>query len=140
MIPIHFSFTFFLCCRSALIYGAKKWLIYPPHNQIMSNKQILDFFETDMLAFQKRGVRPVTCVQTAGDVLLIPENWGHGVLNLQESVAVASEAKTGTWRLRPVHPIYEKFPGFRNSVPPNNNKNVESNKKPPPLSRDGEKG
>ena len=100
-----------------MIYGAKKWLIYPPHNQIMSNKQILDFFETDRLALLRRGVRPVSCVQTAGDVLIIPENWGHGVLNLQESIAVASEAKVGSWRLRPVHPIYENFPGFRNSVP-----------------------
>jgi len=121
--PIHFHNT----AWSALIYGAKKWLIYPPHNQIMSNKQILDFFETDMKAFQQRDVRPVTCVQTAGDVLIIPENWGHGVLNLQESVAVASEAKTGTWRLRPVHPIYEKFPGFRNSV-----RNNAAQHPPPP--------
>ena len=64
--------------RSALIYGAKKWIIYPPHNQIMSNKQILDYFETDMRDFSKRGVAPLTCVQTAGDVVIIPENWGHG--------------------------------------------------------------
>ena len=50
---------------------------------IMSNKQMLDYYETDMTAFIERGVKPVTCVQTAGDVLLIPESWGHGVLNIQ---------------------------------------------------------
>ena len=44
----------------------------------MSNKQILDNFETDMRDFSKRGVAPLTCVQTAGDVVIIPENWGHG--------------------------------------------------------------
>ena len=53
--------------RAALIYGAKKWIIYPPHHMIMSNKQILDYYETDMKLFSDRGVRPVTCVQTAGE-------------------------------------------------------------------------
>ena len=53
--------------RNALIYGAKKWIIYPPHHMIMSNKQILDYYETDMKLFSDRGVRPVTCVQTAGE-------------------------------------------------------------------------
>lgn len=59
----------------------------------MSSKQILDFFETDMEHFKKKGMKPLTCVQTAGDVMIIPESWGHGVLNLQESIAVATEAK-----------------------------------------------
>lgn len=44
----------------------------------MSNKQILDYIETDMRDFAKRGIAPLTCVQTAGDVVIIPENWGHG--------------------------------------------------------------
>jgi len=68
---------------------------------IMSNKQILDYFETDLEDFAKRGVKPMTCVQVAGticisynscmceliagDVLVVPESWGHGVLNLQVS-------------------------------------------------------
>lgn len=105
------------------MYGAKEWAIYPPHHQIMSNKQILHYFETgrqhsrisyprfalphrqriffpfslslsmvvrpctwtwiDMLDFEARGVRAHKCVQTAGDVMIIPESWGHGVLNIQ---------------------------------------------------------
>jgi len=71
---------------NALVYGAKQWVIYPPHNMIMSNKQMLEFYETDMNAFVARGVKPLTCVQTAGDVLIIPESWGHGVLNIQVCV------------------------------------------------------
>lgn len=71
---------------NALIYGAKQWVIYPPRNMIMSNKQMLEFYETDMSAFAARGVKPLTCVQTAGDVLIIPESWGHGVLNIQVSI------------------------------------------------------
>eukprot|EP01034_Spumella_vulgaris_P026643 gene26643-33252_t len=85
--PIHFHNS----AWNALIYGAKKWIIYPPHNMIMSNKQILDFYETDMQVYANREnpVTALTCVQTAGDVMIIPESWGHGVLNIQESVAVA---------------------------------------------------
>jgi hypothetical protein len=77
--PVHYHYT----AWSALVYGAKKWVIYPPAHQIMSNKQILDYFETDKMTFENRGIRAHTCVQTAGDVMIIPENWGHGVLNLQ---------------------------------------------------------
>ena len=68
---------------------------------IMSNKQIYDFYETDMNEFMKRGVHPKTCVQTAGDVMIIPESYGHGVLNIQESIAIATEFKFAMWRIRP---------------------------------------
>ena len=51
----------------------------------MSNKQILDYFETDKKKFEERGVQGQMCVQTAGDLMIIPESWGHGVLNIQVS-------------------------------------------------------
>ena len=33
---------------------------------IMSNKQILDYFETDMKVYADRGVQGQSCVQVAG--------------------------------------------------------------------------
>ena len=60
---------------------------------MMSSKQILDFFETDKIDLEKRGIFPRACTQLAGDVMIIPESWGHGVLNIQESVAVATEVR-----------------------------------------------
>ena len=33
---------------------------------MMSNKQILDYFETDKIMFDERGVKGKSCVQTAG--------------------------------------------------------------------------
>lgn len=109
--PIHFHNT----AWAALVYGAKKWLIYPPHDMIMSNRQILDFYETERESFAARGVHPVTCVQTAGDVMIIPESWGHGVLNLQETIAIATEYKHSVWRLKPpIHTIASGAPGFDN--------------------------
>jgi gamma-glutamyltranspeptidase len=68
---------------------------------IMSNKQIMDFYETDLKDYEARGVKPLTCVQTAGDIMIVPESWGHGVLNLQESVAIATEYKHSLWRIKP---------------------------------------
>jgi hypothetical protein len=76
---------------------------------IMSNKQTLDFVETDKLAFESRGIRPLTCVQTAGDVIIIPESWGHGVLNIQESVTMATEAKTPMFRMSPGTKLFNKY-------------------------------
>jgi hypothetical protein len=104
--PVHFHNT----AWNALVYGAKKWVIYPPHNMIMSNKQILDFFETDMQDFAARGVNGQSCVQVAGDVMVVPESWGHGVLNVQESVAVATEVKASLWRVRPPTSVIQHLP------------------------------
>lgn len=91
------------------MFGAKKWFIYPPRSMIMSNKQILDYVEIDRVVFAQRGFEPVTCVQTAGDVLLIPESWAHGVLNIQESVAVATESKQSLFRVRPGTKLFMDF-------------------------------
>ena len=104
--PVHYHNT----AWNALVYGAKKWIIYPPHSMIMSNRQILEYFETDKQTFEARGVHSLSCVQTAGDVIIVPEIWGHGVLNIQESVAVATESKANHWRLKPASDIVSKLP------------------------------
>lgn len=84
---------------------------------IMSNRQILDFYETEKDTFAARGVKPVTCVQTAGDVMIIPESWGHGVLNIQETIAIATEFKHAVWRMKPpVHSVSSGAPNFDNRV------------------------
>ena len=56
------------------MYGAKKWILYPPHSMIMSNRQILDYFETDKMAFSERGVQGQSCVQLAGDFIFSIDN------------------------------------------------------------------
>lgn len=77
---------------------------------IMSNMQILAYVETDYVNFTKRGIVPKSCVQLAGDVMLIPESWGHGVLNIEESIAVASELKESHWRIKPGSRIVAHLP------------------------------
>jgi len=66
-----------------LVYGAKKWFIYAPGESVMSNLQIKHFIETDYKDFIQKGLIARTCVQLAGDVMIIPEAWGHGVLNIE---------------------------------------------------------
>jgi hypothetical protein len=113
--PVHYHNT----AWNMLVYGAKKWYLYSPRNAIMSNRQILDYVESDLVHFGNRGrvktkdsssyhsintplqnysVAPMVCVQTAGDVMIVPESWGHGVLNIEDSVAVATESKSSMWR------------------------------------------
>jgi hypothetical protein len=51
----------------------------------MSNEQILQFVEQHQPLLESQGVHALTCVQTAGDIMIIPESWSHGVLNIQVS-------------------------------------------------------
>ena len=84
---------------------------------MMSSKQILDFFETDKLEFEARGIIPRGCTQVAGDVMIIPESWAHGVLNIQESVAVATEAKNSMFRIKPVKQMMDSLPDDNRGSP-----------------------
>lgn len=58
------------------------------------------------------GLRISSCVQTAGDVMFVPENWGHGVLNIQQSSSVAVEQIDYVWR-------FKEEPIIVNSTPRN---------------------
>ncbi len=47
-------------------------------------------------------------------MLIIPESWAHGVLNIQESIAIATEVKQSLWRIKPLTAMFSKFPNFDN--------------------------
>eukprot|EP01038_Epipyxis_sp_PR26KG_P009381 gene9381-12640_t len=113
---LHYHYT----AWGALVYGAKKWFLYPPHDMIMSSSHILDFMDKDLERLQHaNSVSPLTCIQTAGDVMIVPEQWGHGVLNLQESIAIATESKRSLFRAKPesilmqFDPPFVKWGGFQ---------------------------
>ena len=93
--PQHFHNTAWNAC----VYGAKKWLVYPPAYALMSNEQIRKWDEDDRSELEKDGQpSPLTCVQRAGDVAVVPEMWGHGVVNLEETLAVATEVRMALFR------------------------------------------
>ena len=65
----------------------------------MSNEQIRKWDEDDRSELEKDGQpSPLTCVQRAGDVAVVPEMWGHGVVNLEETLAVATEVRMALFR------------------------------------------
>ena len=53
--------------------------------------RILRFLEIEKPEYESRNPKserfsPTTCVQTAGDVVVVPESWGHGIINIQVCV------------------------------------------------------
>eukprot|EP01039_Chlorochromonas_danica_P003690 gene3690-4037_t len=103
--PVHFHNT----AWNAVVYGAKRWIIHPPHEAIMSHEQIRSFAENS--AFMKTAR---ICTQLAGEVMIIPENFGHGVLNLQQTIAVATEYKHSLFRVKPSTRLFTLLPSFDN--------------------------
>ena len=87
-----------------LFYGKKHWYLFPPGRNLMGKKQVLDWVENDLPGLEVQGFKPFECHQQPGDVLIVPELWGHAVLNTQDALAVASEFRGSTFRychLRP---------------------------------------
>lgn len=95
--PMHFHNTAWNAC----VYGAKRWIAYPPAFNVMSNDQIRVWDQSvrplDEIPYG-RNPKAFECIQRQGDVAIIPELWGHGVLNLQDTVAVAIEVKGSLFR------------------------------------------
>ena len=51
-------------------------------------------------------------VYLLGDVIIVPEQFAHGVMNLQESVAVAFEFQGPIWSLPETVPLSRLFPEY----------------------------
>ena len=82
--PMHFHVEAF----NAAIVGRKRWFLVPPAKNFWSRKPAAAWFADNYKAVRK----PVfECVQGPGDIMYVPEGYGHAVLNLEETVAVAAE-------------------------------------------------
>lgn len=102
---------------NGLLWGLKKWLLYPPNVvppgtfpsedewEVTTPISIVEWFynfyqETDKPGKKKAKTseqhqdgqpdaqRPIECLLRPGDMIFIPNGWWHTVLNLEESVAV----------------------------------------------------
>ena len=49
--------------------------------------RIMRFLEIEKPEYESRSPEKrfsaTTCIQTAGDVVVVPEGWGHGIINIQ---------------------------------------------------------
>ena len=95
---------------NGLVFGSKLWVLFPPQEAFFTAKPALTWFLKEypkLKAAQSMasasgsasgssssGVPPtsfIECVQMPGDVIYVPESWGHVTLNLAPSVGVAVE-------------------------------------------------
>ena len=80
---------------NTLVYGRKRWHLIPPRDAVYSALPARQWHRSGGPARLRGEGRAVyECVQRPGDVLFVPDNWGHAVLNLAPSVGFASEVAT----------------------------------------------
>ena len=86
--PMHMHVAAF----NVAVVGRKRWFLVPPSHNFWSRKPVSRWVAEDYP--QLASTEPVfECVQHPGDIMYVPEQWGHAVLNLEDSLAVATEIK-----------------------------------------------
>lgn len=81
--PVHFHRN----AWNLLIYGQKRWFLYPPDRAFYSKEPVWEWWKE---TYQK-SPDALECIQYPGDLVFVPDMWGHAVINLREGVGVASE-------------------------------------------------
>ena len=77
-----------------LAFGRKLWLLTPPQDAAFSTRSAAQSLVEELSKLRRvRGCRLVD--QRAGDVLVLPERWGHLTYNLRTSVGMAQEFHLG---------------------------------------------
>ena len=87
---------------NTLAYGKKHWLLYRPIDTFYTTTTYSSYRKfilngtyksgDDNLLYNLKDTKvTIQCTQEAGDILYIPSLWGHGTVNLQQSVGVAME-------------------------------------------------
>uniref|UniRef100_A0A7S4VM28 JmjC domain-containing protein n=1 Tax=Alexandrium monilatum TaxID=311494 RepID=A0A7S4VM28_9DINO len=71
---------------NVLVFGAKRWLLVPPSQAVWSTSPLL--LDADAAAGSVSGIE---VEQLPGDVLFVPEFWGHSTVLLADSAAAAFE-------------------------------------------------
>ena len=72
-----------------LVHGTKQWWLVPPERSGFSKVHP----DLDRVHLKRDGVLP--CVQFEGEVIFVPEGWGHAVLNHGDVVALGLEFELG---------------------------------------------
>eukprot|EP00944_MAST-04C_sp_MAST-4C-sp1_P009457 g9457.t1 len=72
-----------------LVFGEKLWLLFPPSTAFYSTKHVHDWFREDLPILNERGIYPLQCRQQPGDIIYVPDMWGHGVIYTKDSIGMA---------------------------------------------------
>lgn len=72
-----------------LVRGTKRWLLWPPDRATYAQRHVGE----TLAAVEKVAGAPLVCDQRAGEVIVVPELWGHATLNLAPSAGFATEIR-----------------------------------------------
>ena len=95
--PIHLHVDAWNACA----YGKRQWFLFPPKRALYSKIPMRKWVR-DYLPKLKTGKEPLQCTQKSGDVLYVPNMWGHGTMNIEASVGVAVEFESFLWNRAPL--------------------------------------
>ncbi|EFJ50747.1 hypothetical protein VOLCADRAFT_103818 [Volvox carteri f. nagariensis] len=85
---------------NALLWGAKKWVMYPPGSvppgvhpspdgaDVATPLSLTEWFVNFYVATREGKVRPIEFIARPGELLFVPRGWWHCALNLEESCAL----------------------------------------------------
>jgi ankyrin repeat protein len=73
---------------NVLVYGRKRWFLYPPAQAIYSVKHIHEWYTQDYPNLPQ-DQKPLECIQEPGDLIYVPNMWGHGVIYTKDSIGMA---------------------------------------------------
>ena len=74
------------------VVGRKRWFLWPPGERFWSNKPALEWLHEDYMLLP---CPPIEIIQNPGDVVFVPRDYAHAVINLEDSVAIAFEFMEG---------------------------------------------
>ncbi|XP_053550971.1 jmjC domain-containing protein 8 [Bombina bombina] len=76
---------------SEVIYGRKRWFLYPPDKtpEFNPNRTTLAWL-LETYPYLPEQERPVECTIRPGEVLYFPDRWWHATLNLDTSVFIST--------------------------------------------------
>lgn len=69
---------------NAVVAGSKRWFVYTPKRTLYSRTPVQEWIDNDYTKLEEAD-KPLECIQEAGDVVYIPLDWGHAVVNLEEN-------------------------------------------------------
>jgi len=85
--PMHFHGAAY----NLLVHGRKRWLLTPPGHSTFSMLPARKWLSTRLPQLRARNASVFECEQHAGDMLVLPDLWGHLTINMETSVGVAQE-------------------------------------------------
>ena len=73
------------------LFGRKRWYLSPPSRSLFSMGPAHEWIEHRLPQLLADGEPVFRCEQREGDMLVLPDFWGHLTINMEVSVGIAQE-------------------------------------------------